>query len=116
MRKQTWAICPFLPMLLLMLVAPLLQAQPLLFDSPPMIARDLGSAVSPSDVRAWPAPDTPFFIIHASYDADALCLSPRCSGGLSQSHPKVMANVPDGDGYADHQSFKPDHPIDYGGF
>lgn len=112
MRKLTWAICSFL----LMLVAPILQARPLLFDSPPMIASDSGSAVSPSDVHAWPVPDTPFFIINASYDADALCLSPRCSGTFRQS----KLNIPDGDGYADADadllSFKPDHPIDYGGF
>jgi len=110
MRKSTWAICLFL----LMPVAPILQAQPLLLDTPPMIARDSDSVVSPSNVQAWDVPDTPFFIL-ASRDVATECLSLQNSGAFHQSMLKALGREPDGDGYTDHVAFKPGHPVDYGG-
>jgi len=110
MRKSTRAIRLFL----LPLVAPILRAQPLLLDSPPMVEKGLAVAESPSDVRAWDAPDTPFFIL-ASHDADIERLSLQNSGAYRQFTLMALGREPDGDGYTDHVAFKPDHPIDYGG-
>jgi hypothetical protein len=110
MRKLTRAICLFL----LMTVAPILRAQPLLFDSPPMIDKGLGVAESPSDVQAWDVPDTPFFIL-ASHDVDTERLSLQNGGAFHQSTLNALGREPDGDGYTDHVAFKPGHPVDYGG-
>jgi hypothetical protein len=110
MRKSTWAICLFL----LMLAAPILQAQPLLHDSPPMFEKSVAVAESPSDVQAWAAPDTPFFIL-ASHDVDTEHLSLQNGGAFHPSTLKARGRDPDGDGYTDHVAFRPGHPVDYGG-
>jgi hypothetical protein len=110
MRKLTRAICLFLPML----AAPNLQAQPLLSDSPPMFEKSVAVAESPSDVRAWAAPDTPFFML-ASRDVATERLSLQNGGAFHSSTLKALGRDPDGDGYTDHVAFKPGHPVDYGG-
>jgi hypothetical protein len=110
MRKLTWAICLFL----MMLVAPILQAQPLFPDSPPMFEKGLAAAESPSDVRAWAVPDTPFFIL-ASRDVATERLSLQNGGAYHPSTLMALGREPEGGGYTDHVAFKPGHPVDYGG-